>query len=181
MISRSGFSEGQSARQLNSTFGKSVAGFHRSPCSAKCRRAGGLVKKLINGSALARLQKLLQRLIPYLTGFFPGAKLTARLFHGKANSFAVNFPGVSFWQWGGDASLHPKISIEVCLYHTHATTLYGDGAPEHHIDLRLSAFLSNIAHTYATLCTLSFVKRSKEPSNAEVSACRDRRGTRKPI
>ena len=28
-------------------------------------------------SGLARLQKLLQRLIPDLTGFFPGAKLTA--------------------------------------------------------------------------------------------------------
>jgi hypothetical protein len=34
-------------------------------------------KKLMNGSGLARLQKLLQRLIPDLTGFFPGAKLTA--------------------------------------------------------------------------------------------------------
>jgi hypothetical protein len=123
MISRSGFSE---ARQLNShwNFGKSVSGFHRSPWSAKCRPAGGLVKKLINGSALARLQKLLQRLIPYLTGFFPGAKLTARLFHGKANSFAVNFPGVSFWQRAAKPHFDPKISIEVCLFHTHATPLY---------------------------------------------------------
>src|SRR5512132_625874 len=69
---------------------------------------------------LARLQKLLQRLIPYPTGFFPGAKLTARLFHGKANSFAVNFPGVSFWQRAAMPHFNPKISIEVCLYHAHA-------------------------------------------------------------
>jgi hypothetical protein len=37
----------------------------------------GACNKLMNRSGLARLQKLLQRLIPYLTGFFPGAKLTA--------------------------------------------------------------------------------------------------------
>jgi hypothetical protein len=69
------------------------------------------LKTTPNGSALARLQKLLQRLIPYLTGFFPGAKLTARLFHGKANSFAVNFPGVSFWWRAAMFYVHPKFSI----------------------------------------------------------------------
>jgi hypothetical protein len=57
------------------------------------------------------MQKLLQRLIPDLTGFFPGAKLTAWLFHGKANSFAVNFPGVSFWQRAAMFYFHPKLSI----------------------------------------------------------------------
>jgi hypothetical protein len=65
----------------------------------------------MNGSGLARLQKLLQRLIPDLTGFFPGAKLTARLFHGKANSFAVNFPGVTFWQRVAMFYFYPKPSI----------------------------------------------------------------------
>jgi hypothetical protein len=39
--------------------------------------APGPLEKLMNGSGLVRLQKLLQRLIPDLTGFFPGAKLTA--------------------------------------------------------------------------------------------------------
>jgi hypothetical protein len=68
-------------------------------------------RKKMNGSGLARLQKLLQRLIPDLTGFFPGAKLTARLFHGKANSFAVNFPGVSFWWRAAMFYVHPKFSI----------------------------------------------------------------------
>jgi hypothetical protein len=41
------------------------------------RRAGGVVINLMNRSRLARLQKLPQRLIPNLTGFLPGAKLTA--------------------------------------------------------------------------------------------------------
>jgi hypothetical protein len=46
---------------------------------------------------LARRKKLIQRLIPYTTELFSGAKLTARLFHGMAKSFAVSFPGVPFW------------------------------------------------------------------------------------
>jgi hypothetical protein len=33
---------------------------------------------------LARLQKLLQRLIPYLTGFFPGTKLTRERLRSSA-------------------------------------------------------------------------------------------------
>ena len=39
--------------------------------------AGGVVINLMNRARLARLQKLPQRLIPNLTGFLPGAKLTA--------------------------------------------------------------------------------------------------------
>jgi len=73
--------------------------------------------------------KLLQGLIPYLTDFFPEAKLTARLVHGKANSFAVNFPGVSFWQRA--AHFDPKITIEVCLYHTmQPSTVMGSLYPD---------------------------------------------------
>ena len=58
---------------------------------------------------------------------------------------------------------NPKISIEVCLHHRQATPLYGDGfryfisrsdrALGHIIDLRLHAFLSNIAHPTQLLAT----------------------------
>jgi hypothetical protein len=74
----------------------------------------------------------------------------------------VNFPGVSFWQWAAMFYFNPKISIAVCLQHRHATFLYGDEfiisqsdrALEHIIDLRRNAFLSNIAHTDATVSHL---------------------------
>lgn len=56
---------------------------------------------------------------------------------------------------------NPKISVEVCPYHSQATPLYGDGfsvsrsdgSANHDIDLQLDAFLSNIAHVDETLCT----------------------------
>jgi len=57
---------------------------------------------------------------------------------------------------------NPKISIEVCVRHSNAIPFKGDGfsisrsdrgALEYDIDLRLNAFLSNIAHTDATLFT----------------------------
>ena len=57
---------------------------------------------------------------------------------------------------------NPKISIEVCVHHSNAIRLNGDrysvsrsdpGAFVYDIDLRLNAFLSNIAHTDATLFT----------------------------
>jgi hypothetical protein len=58
---------------------------------------------------------------------------------------------------------NPKISIEACVHHSHTTPFYGDGfiasrsdrgALGYDIDLRPNAFLSNIAHTDATLFTL---------------------------
>jgi len=57
---------------------------------------------------------------------------------------------------------NPKISIEVCPHHSQVTPLYGDGFTvsrsggsrvRHDIHLQLDAFLSNIAHADATLCT----------------------------
>jgi hypothetical protein len=71
----------------------------------------------MDGWGLARLQKLLQRFIPDPTGFFPRAKLVARLFHGKATSFAVDFPGIPFWRSAAVFHFHPKFSIEVWLHH----------------------------------------------------------------
>jgi hypothetical protein len=73
--------------------------------------------------------------------------------HGKTNSFAVNFPSVSFWQRVAMFHFNPKISIEVCLRHNQAIPLYGDKfikACTEYVDLCLNLFLSNIAHTHAT-------------------------------
>ena len=81
------------------------------------RGSGEVSKGRVLIKKSGRLQKLPQRLIPYLTGFFPGAKLVARLFHGKATSFAVDFPGIPFWRRAAMFHFDPKFSIEVWPRH----------------------------------------------------------------
>lgn len=46
--------------------------------------------------------------LPRTTGLFAGTKLIARLFHGKAKSFAVNFPDLPSWQTVASSSSTQK-------------------------------------------------------------------------